>query len=59
MKAAGVVLDTLQITIKIERFTGWGWYQPLVPLLEELADGVDPDAEHDGDDDELLHVGDV
>ena len=59
MNTAGVVLEAVGVCHRVEGLTRRGGYEPLRPLPEELEDGVDPDGQHDGHDDDLVHVGDV
>lgn len=59
MNTAGVVLEAVGVCHGVEGLTRRGGYEPLRPLPEELEDGVDPDGQHDGHDDDLVHVGDV
>ena len=58
MNAAGVFLEALRLS-GVEWLAWGGGDEPLGPLAEELEDGVDPDGEHKGYDDDLVHVGNV
>ena len=58
MHTARIILYAVcSVTAGVEWLAGGGRQKPLGPLAEELEDGVDPDGEHDGHNDDLIHVG--
>ena len=59
MDTAGVVLEAVRVCDGVEGLTRGGGDEPFGPLPEELEDGVDPDGQHNGHDDDLVHVGDI